>query len=72
MNKEQLMEWELLRETQVFGENLLQCQFIYHKFQMTWSEIEPVPPRQEAVDGAKITNFMELIPSWEAASCSAI
>jgi hypothetical protein len=43
MNVEQLVEWELARETQVFGENPTQCHFIRHKSHVTWPRIEPEP-----------------------------
>jgi hypothetical protein len=32
---EQSVESELAGETEVLGENLLQCRFIHHKFHMT-------------------------------------
>jgi hypothetical protein len=35
MNMEQLVERELAQETEVFGENLLYCHFVYHKSHMT-------------------------------------
>jgi hypothetical protein len=35
MMAEQSVECELAVETEVFGENLLQCHFFYHKSYMT-------------------------------------
>jgi hypothetical protein len=34
MNVEKSVEWELAGETEVFGENLLQCHFVHHKSQI--------------------------------------
>jgi hypothetical protein len=50
MNMEQLVEWELTRETEVRGDNLLQCHVIHKKFHMTWPGIEKGLPRYEAGD----------------------
>jgi hypothetical protein len=33
---EQLVEWELAGETEVFGKNLPKCHFVHHKSYMTW------------------------------------
>jgi hypothetical protein len=33
---EQLAEWILSGETEVFGENLSQCDFVHHESHMTW------------------------------------
>jgi hypothetical protein len=44
MSVEQSVEWELEGETEVLGENLLQCHFVHH---MTWPELEPEPPHLE-------------------------
>jgi hypothetical protein len=35
MNVEQLVECELAGETEVLGENLHQCHFVYHNTHMT-------------------------------------
>jgi hypothetical protein len=43
-----LVEW-LARETEVLGENLSQCRFVYHKPHMLPGR-EPGPPRWEASD----------------------
>jgi hypothetical protein len=38
---EQLVEWKLEGETEVFGDNLSQCHLVHHKSHMTWTGIEP-------------------------------
>jgi hypothetical protein len=45
MNVEQSVEWELAGETEVVGENLPQYHFVHNKSHMTWSRLEPGPPR---------------------------
>jgi hypothetical protein len=35
MNVDWLVEWELAGETKVFVENLPQCHFAHHKFEIT-------------------------------------
>jgi hypothetical protein len=47
---EQLVEWELVGETEVFGGYQPQCHFIHHKFHFTWPRIEHGPPRWEGYD----------------------
>jgi hypothetical protein len=47
MNMEQAVEWELAGETEVLGENLPQCNFVHHKYHMTWPGLEPGPPLWE-------------------------
>jgi hypothetical protein len=44
MNEEKSVKRELTEETEVLGENLLQCHFSSHKSHMTLSGIEPGPP----------------------------
>jgi hypothetical protein len=44
------VEWRLAGETEVFGENLPQRQFVHHKSHMTWPGIEPGPPQWETGD----------------------
>jgi hypothetical protein len=46
-------EWEwssrwkwMAKDTEVFGENLPQCHLVHHKSHMTWTELEPWPPRK--------------------------
>jgi hypothetical protein len=48
MNMEQSVEWELVREAEVLGENLLQFHFVHHKSHMIWHGLEHGPPRWEA------------------------
>jgi hypothetical protein len=36
MSVKQSVEWGLAGETEVLGENLPQCHFVYHKSHMTW------------------------------------
>jgi hypothetical protein len=47
---EQLVEWRLAGETEVFGENLPQRHFVHHKSNMTRPGLEPGPPRWETSD----------------------
>jgi hypothetical protein len=49
------VEYELPRQTEVLGENLLQCHFAHNKSHMTWPRFEPGPPRWEAGDYFKLT-----------------
>jgi hypothetical protein len=46
---EQLVEWRLAGETEVFGENLPQGHFVDHKSHMTWPVLETGPPRWKPV-----------------------
>jgi hypothetical protein len=46
MSVEQSVEC-LVRETEVFEENLPQCRFVNHKSYMTRSGLEPGPPLRE-------------------------
>jgi hypothetical protein len=41
MRIENLVEWWLAGETEVLGENLLQCHFFHHKSHMTWPGANP-------------------------------
>jgi hypothetical protein len=40
----------LVGETDVLGENLHHRHFVHHKSEMTWTGIEPGPPRWEDSD----------------------
>jgi hypothetical protein len=42
MSVEQSVEWELTGETEVLGGNLPQCNFVHHKFHMTWPGIKSI------------------------------
>jgi hypothetical protein len=46
---EQLLEWELVGETEELGENLLQCHFVQQKSHMAWPGLEPGPQMFEAL-----------------------
>jgi hypothetical protein len=50
MSVKQSVEWELLGETEVLGENLPQCHFVHHKSHKTWPGLEPETPQWEADD----------------------
>jgi hypothetical protein len=52
---EQLVEWELAGETEVLGENVLQCLFVYHISRITWPGVERGSPRWE--DGPPMKDF---------------
>jgi hypothetical protein len=45
MSTEHLVEWGLAGETEVLGENMPQCYFMYHKSHMTWLGLEHGPSR---------------------------
>jgi hypothetical protein len=47
---EKLVEWRVVEETEVLGENLPQRQFFRHKSHMTRPGFEPGPPWWEASD----------------------
>jgi hypothetical protein len=49
MSVEQSLEWELVGETWVLGENLPWVHFVDHKSHMTWPGMEPGQPRWEAI-----------------------
>jgi hypothetical protein len=55
MSMEQSMEWELAGETEVLGENLPQCHFVYHKSK--WFDLGSNPDRR---GGKPATNRLEL------------
>jgi hypothetical protein len=50
MMMENLVEYRLVGETEVLGENLPQRHFIHHKSHLTRPGFEPGPPRLEASD----------------------
>jgi hypothetical protein len=41
MSVEQSVEWELVGETELLGENLPQFHFVHHKSHMTWPGSNP-------------------------------
>jgi hypothetical protein len=49
---EQLVEWRLAGETEVLGENLLQCHFLHDKPQMTGPRVRT---RADAVGSQRLT-----------------
>jgi hypothetical protein len=59
VNVEQLVEWRLAGETEVVGENLLQCHFVHHEYHITLPCLEP-GPRWEASDWAMARPFIWL------------
>jgi hypothetical protein len=59
---EQLVEWELARETGAFGGDLLQCHSGHHKSHVTWLWIEPRPLWWEA-DNCLATS-VNIIHNW--------
>jgi hypothetical protein len=50
MNVEQSVEWELVGETEVLGENMPRCNFVYQKSHMSCYVLEPRSPRWDAGD----------------------
>jgi hypothetical protein len=46
----ELVEWRLVGETEVLGENLPQRHFVHHKFHFTRPVLEPWPRRWETSD----------------------
>jgi hypothetical protein len=57
MIMEQLVEWGLVGETEVLGENLPQCHFVHHKSHMTWPGIEPGPPQTQPLTEVSTSNI---------------
>jgi hypothetical protein len=47
---ENLVQWRLVGETEVLGENLPQRHFVHQKSHLTRPGLEPGPPRWEAND----------------------
>jgi hypothetical protein len=47
---EKLVDWRLVVETEVLGENLPQIHVVHHKSHMTRFGFEPAPKRLEASD----------------------
>jgi hypothetical protein len=43
MSVEQSVEWELIRKTEVLGENLPLRHFVHHKSHMNWPELKSGP-----------------------------
>jgi hypothetical protein len=60
MIAEQSVEWELVRETEVLGENLPQWHFIHHKshYVVTWDRT-----RAAAVGSQRLTAWATALPS---------
>jgi hypothetical protein len=50
MNVEQLVEWEMARETYVLEEYLSKYYSVHHKSHTSWPGMEPGPARWEAGD----------------------
>jgi hypothetical protein len=57
MGVEQSVEWEFARETEVLGENLLQCHFVHHESHMTWARTQDA-----AVGSRRLTAWAMAFP----------
>jgi hypothetical protein len=53
-----VVEWGLAGETEVLGENLLQCHFVHHKSHMTWDRT-----RAAAVGSQRLTAWAMARPN---------
>jgi hypothetical protein len=66
MMMENLVEWWLAGETEVLGENRLQCHFVHHKSLMTW----PGANRTVAVGSQGLTAWAMARQPWTLPSRS--
>jgi hypothetical protein len=60
MSMEHLVEWELARETELFGGNLPQCHFVSQKSRMIFLGIESGAPRWEAWDMSRPLDLLTI------------
>jgi hypothetical protein len=63
MNVEQPVEWELMEETEVLGENLSQCHFVHHKSHVNWPQFEPRSPATNCLSYCTASRYRNSVDS---------